>query len=75
MKTGGDWPDRLGSIMKPETVKDPHQIFVADGRRISEALQRGVRQALLDHRREGRPVVVFRSGKTILLTLEEIDVK
>ncbi len=61
--------------MKPETVKDPHWIFVEDGRRIDEALQRGVRKALLEHKREGRPVVVCRNGKTILVALEEIDVK
>ena len=75
MKTDGDSPGKLGPIMKPETVKDSHRVFVEDGRSIDEALQRGVRRALLAHRREGRPVVVFRNGKTIQLQVEEIDCK
>jgi hypothetical protein len=75
MRTNGGSPDESEQIVKPETVKDPHRIFVKDGRRIDEALQRGVRQALLEHRREGRPVVVFRNGRTMQLEIEEIDSK
>jgi hypothetical protein len=60
--------------MKAEVAKDLHRIFVEDGHLIDEALQRGVREALLAHKREGRPVVVFRDGKTIWLRLDEIDV-
>ncbi|MEO8484383.1 MAG: hypothetical protein ABI634_19405 [Acidobacteriota bacterium] len=61
--------------MKIEAPQDLHRIFLEDGPRIDAALQRGVRQALLEHQREGRPVVVFRNGKTIWLNLDEIDVK
>jgi hypothetical protein len=74
MKASGGAPGGLEPIMKAEVPKDPHRIFVEDGRRIDEALQRGVREALLEHKREGRSVVVFRNGKTIWLKPDEIEV-
>jgi hypothetical protein len=74
MRTNGDSLRGLEPVMKAEVAKDLHRIFLEDGRRIDEALQRGVRDALLEHKREGRPVVVFRDGKTIWLKLDGIDV-
>jgi hypothetical protein len=74
MRTNGDWLRGLELVMKAEAAKDLHRIFLEDGRRIDEALQRGVREALLEHKREGHPVVVFRDGKTIWLNLDEIDI-
>lgn len=41
---------------------------------IDEALRRGVRKALLRHKKLGHSIVVCRDGKTILLPPDQIDV-
>ena len=40
-----------------------HRILTRDRHLIDEALQRGVRKAMLQHKREGRLVVIERNGK------------
>lgn len=49
--------------MKAVAQKNAHRIFVEDGRLIDDALEEGVRQAILDHKKEGLPVVIERDGK------------
>jgi hypothetical protein len=47
---------------------------VDDIPRILEALDQGVREALLRHKRAGVPVAVWRDGKVVLIPPEEIPV-
>lgn len=49
--------------MKAVAQKNANRIFVEDGRLIDQALEEGVRQAMLDHKKEGLPVVIERDGK------------
>lgn len=59
--------------MKTEAVKDLNRIFLEEGHLIDEALQKGVRDAILQHKKEGLPIVVYRDGETVTVRPEEID--
>ena len=48
--------------MKTETQKDVNRILRENRRVVDEALKRGVRKAMLRHKKEGLPVVVERDG-------------
>jgi hypothetical protein len=48
---------------KTEPKKDIHRIFVEERHLIDEALARGVRDAILRHKKLGLPVVIERDGK------------
>ena len=60
--------------MKAEGVKDPHRIFVEEGHLIHEALKKGAREAILRHKREGLPVVIYRDGKTVWVQADELGI-
>ena len=49
--------------MKAVAPKNANRILVEEGRLIDKALEEGVRQAMLQHKKEGLPVVVERDGK------------
>ena len=49
--------------MKTVARKDTNRILVEEGRLIDKALEEGVRQAMLLHKKEGLPVVIERDGK------------
>ena len=49
--------------MKTEARKDVNRILTEDRRAIDEALKRGVRKAMLRHKKDGLPVVIERDGK------------
>jgi len=49
--------------MKAVVQKNADRIFAEEGRLIDKALEEGVRQAMLDHKKEGLPVVIERDGK------------
>ena len=49
--------------MKAEAQKDVSRILREDQRLVDEALDRGIRDAMLRHKRDGLPVVVERDGK------------
>ena len=49
--------------MKAETKKDINRIFREHRKVIDEALELGVREAMLRHKRDRLPVVVERDGK------------
>ena len=51
--------------MKTETQKDVQRIFVEERELIDKALQQGVRDAVLRHKRDGLPMVIYRDGKTV----------
>jgi hypothetical protein len=52
---------------------DINEIF-AEGRLIDEAIRLAAREALLEHKRAGLPIVVFRNGKTVLVPAHKIKV-
>src|ERR1700730_16591939 len=57
--------------MKAKSTKDPHRIFVEDGHLIDEALRRAGREAILQHKKEGLPLVIYRDGKTVWVHPDE----
>lgn len=58
--------------MKTEAQKDVSRIFAEDRRLIDEALKQGVREAMLRHKRDGLPVVIYRDGKTVWVKPEDL---
>ena len=51
---------------------DVQRVFVEDDRLIDDALARGVRDALLRHKLEGKPVVIERDGKIVWVSADEL---
>lgn len=58
--------------MEKPREKTIDEIF-AEGTPIDEALKKAVREAVLQHKRAGNPIVVWRDGKTVWLQPDEID--
>lgn len=59
--------------MKEERNESIDKIF-EEGTLIDEALRRGVADALLQHKRAGNPIVVWRDNALVWLTPEEIPI-
>ena len=53
--------------------KDVSQIF-AERTLVDKALKSAVREALLDHKRAGNPICVWRDGKVVWIPPEKIKV-
>jgi hypothetical protein len=49
--------------MKTDAQNDVTRILKENRRAVDEALKRGVRRAMLRHKKDGLPVVVERNGK------------
>lgn len=58
--------------MKTDAQKDIHRIFVEGGDVIDEALKQGVREAMVRHKKDGLPVVIYRDGKTVWVKPEDL---
>jgi hypothetical protein len=58
--------------MKIEAQKDVNRIFVEEGHLIDEALKQGVREAMIRHKRDGLPVVIYRDGQTVWVKPEDL---
>jgi hypothetical protein len=58
--------------MKTNANNNVHRMFVEDRRRIDEALERGVREAMIRHKKDGLPVVIYRDGKSIWINPKEL---
>ncbi len=58
--------------MRPDEPKDIDRIFREDRPRIDEALKQGVREAMLRHKKDGLPVVIYRYGKTVEVNPEDL---
>lgn len=61
-------------MTKREKNKDRITEALADKDKITQALTRGVHDALLKHKQAGNPVVVWHDGKMVWLKPEEIPV-
>ena len=59
--------------MRNEEKKDIGKLF-NDREGMDHALAQAVRQALLQHKRDGNPVVTWRDGKVVWIKPEEIEV-
>ena len=59
--------------MTTEAQKDVHRIFVEEGELIDKALQQGVRDAVLRHKRDGLPMVIYREGKAVWIKPEDLS--
>ena len=59
--------------MKTEAQEDVHRIFVEAGELIDKALQQGVRDAVLRHKRDGLPMVIYREGKAVWIKPEDLS--
>jgi len=46
-----------------------------DGRVIDEAMRRGVRDALREHKRRGESIVVWQDGSVVTIAAEDIPVR
>ena len=75
MKASGRASSTVKRPMKAEATKDLSRIFVEEGHVIDEALKKGVREALLRHKREGLPVVIYRDGKAVWIMPDELGVE
>jgi hypothetical protein len=52
-----------------------NRIFVEEGHVIDEALRQAAREAILQHQREGLPVVICRNGEIVLAMPDELGVE
>jgi len=59
--------------MKTEAQKDVHRIFVEERELIDTALQQGVSDAVLRHKRDGLPMVIYRDGKAVWIEPEDLS--
>jgi len=50
------------------------QFTVVQGKPVEEALRLAVRHALLEHKRAGNTIAVWRDGQVVLIPAEEIQV-
>ena len=58
--------------MKAEAQRDVNRILTEDRRVVDQALDRGIRKAMLRHKKDGLPVVVERDGKIELVKPEDL---
>ncbi len=58
--------------MKAEAQKDVDRILTEDRRVVGQALDRGIRKAILRHKKDGLPVVIERDGKIEVVKPEDI---
>jgi hypothetical protein len=59
--------------MPDEPPKDIAAIM-REGTQVDAAIRKAARNALLAHKREGRPVPLWRDGKTVWIPPEEIEI-
>lgn len=58
--------------MKTDIQEDTNRILVEDGRLIDKALEEGVREAILRHKKDGLPVVIERDGQIVWVKPEDL---
>lgn len=61
--------------MADEVGKDKISLILADREKISQALAKAVRDALLKHKQAGNPVATWRDGKVVWISPAEILVE
>ncbi len=61
-------------IEEKDKYKDNVEEAFSDPEIITQALVKGVREALLKHKQAGNPIVIWKDGKAVWLKPEEIPV-
>ena len=61
--------------MKADVPLDLNRIFVEKGHIIDEAIRKAARDAILQHRREGLPVALYREGKVVWIDANDVDIE
>jgi hypothetical protein len=59
--------------VKAEARRNVDRILTEDRRVVGQALDRGIRKAILRHKKDGLPVVIERDGKIELVKPEDVD--
>lgn len=59
--------------MKTESRPDVDRILAEDRRVIDRAVNRGIRKALLRHKKDGLPVAISRNGTVVWIKPEDIE--
>ena len=65
-------PNGTGKTMRPAPQNNIDRIFREDCPRIDEALKQGVRDAMIRHKKDGLPVVIYRDGKAVEMKPEHL---
>ncbi|HEY2251834.1 MAG TPA: hypothetical protein VGH74_12265 [Planctomycetaceae bacterium] len=65
----------MGELMMDEKQDCSGAPADADAKRVEAAMQRGVRQALWEHKQLGHHIIVWRDGKIVRVPPEEINVE
>ncbi len=60
--------------MESRMEEDRISVFFDDPDKVTDALARGIREALLQHKMAGNPIVVWRDGQIVWIPPEEICV-
>jgi hypothetical protein len=58
--------------MKAEAQRDVDRILTEQPRVVDEAIDRGIRKAILRHKKDGLPVAIERNGKIELVKPEDL---
>jgi hypothetical protein len=58
--------------MKVDSARDSGHILLSARNLVTEALKKGVRDALLRHRERGLPVVIDRDGSVVWVRVEDL---
>jgi hypothetical protein len=58
--------------VKAEAQRNVDRILTEDRRVVGQALDRGIRKAILCHKKDGLPVVIERDGKIELVKPEDL---
>lgn len=66
-----DAPERWQEVSMPYGERSRISRVMLETREVDEAVRQGVRDALLEHKREGLPVVIWRDGKVVWISAEE----
>ena len=65
--------DPTGTGPVSNRIQDLSDVFT-NTERVMAAIRQAVREALLDHKRAGNPVAIWRDGKSVVIPPEEIVV-
>jgi hypothetical protein len=54
--------------------RDRIEDFFSDTAQITEAMQRAIYEAILDHKRAGNPIATMRDGRVVWIQPEDIEI-
>lgn len=54
--------------------KIPNDFFITEGKVVEEILRKAVKNALLLHKKANNPVAIWKDGKVLILSPEDIKV-